>query len=210
MTRTAEDRRASRTDAETIRVVAALGHQLQSTEIHDALAGRMDAAIDALDETDAEYLVVSGAATNPAVDLTEAELMRRYAVERGVDPDRVLLDPDADDTIENGFYVRRVVDALDRRVGAVSVVTSCYHAERAAYIFEQCFGDAVDVDAERCHDEGATDRRRREAERESFRRAREFFDPITPGDVDAVRRRLAETEGYDAPDCNRPALPGDE
>jgi len=68
----------------------------------------------------------------------------------------------------------------------------------------------VEIDAERCHDEGPIDRQRREAERESFRRAREVFDPIEPGDVDAIRRRLAETAGYDAPDCNRSAPPGDE
>lgn len=216
MTPTPRDRSASRTDgpdradADPVRVVAVLGHRLRSPELHDALAGRMDVGIERFRETGAEYLVVSGAATNPAVDQTEADAMREYAVRHGVDPDRVVLEPEADDTIENGVYVRRAVDALDRRADAVSVVTSCYHAERAAYIFEQCFGDGVEIDADRCHDEGAIDRRRREAERESFRRAREFFAPIDPGDVDAIRRRLAETEGYDAPDYNRPAPPGDE
>lgn len=196
-------------DADPARVVAVLGHRLRSPEIHDALAGRMDVGIDTLRETGAEYLVVSGAATSPAVDRTEAEIMREYAIRRGVDPDRVLLEPEADDTIENGFYVRRLVDALVRRVEAVSVVTSCYHAERAAYIFERCFGGAFEIDAERCYDEGAIDRQRRAAERESLRRAREFFDPVAPGDVDAIRRRLAETAGYDAPDAGRPAAHDD-
>jgi len=214
VTPTPRDRRASRTDgsdrsgADPVRVVAVLGHRLRSPELHDALAGRMDVGIERLREIGAEYLVVSGAATNPAVDRTEADAMREYAIGRGVDPDRVVLEPEADDTIENAFYVRRAVDALDRQVDAVSVVTSCYHAERAAYVFEQCFGDGVEIDAERCHDGGAIDRQRREAERESFRRAREFFTPIDPGDLDAIRRRLAETEGYDAPDCCRPATNG--
>lgn len=210
MTRTPQDERAPRTDAEPVRVVAVLGHQLRSPELHDALAGRMDVGIERFRETGAEYLVVSGAATNPAVDRTEADAMREYAIDRGVDPERVLLEPEADDTIENGFYVRRVVDALDRQVEAVSVVTSCYHAERAAYIFRRCFGDAAEIDAERCYDQGASDRQRRAAERESVRRAREFFAPIEPGDVDAIRRRLAETEGYDAPASGGSATSGSE
>jgi len=216
VTPTPRDRPASRTDdpdragAEPVRVVAVLGHRLRSPELHDALAGRMDVGIERFRETGAEYLVVSGDATNPAVDRTEADTMREYAVRHGVDPDRVVVEAEADDTIENGVYVRRAVDALDRPVETVSVVTSCYHAERAAYIFEQCFGDDVASDAEQCYDEGAVNQQRRAAERESFRRAREFFDPIEPGDVDAIQHRLARAEGYDAPDCDRPALTGDE
>jgi len=217
VTRPPQDRRASQTDADPdradanpIRVVAVLGHRLRSPELHDTLAGRMDVGIERFRETDAEYLVVSGAATNPAVDRPEADAMREYAIGRGVDPERVVVDPEADDTIENGFYVRRAVGALARSVDAVSVVTSCYHAERAAYIFEQCFGDDVAIDAERCYDEGAVNQQRRAAERESFRRAREFFDPIEPGDVDAIRRRLAEEKGYDVPECSRSVTTGDE
>lgn len=181
-------------------VVAVLGQRLRSPELHEELRGRVDVALDAVRATDADYLLATGGRTNPVVDRSEADAVREYAVERGVDPDRVLLEPRAADTIENAYYARLLVEELDQSVERLLVVTSCYHARRAAYVFEQCFGDACEIDASRCYDAGPVDDDRREAERESLRRAREFFDAVPAGDLDALRRQFADADARTVPD----------
>lgn len=171
-------------------VVVTLGHRLRSETAHTHLRARVDAGVDALDATGASHLLLTGGRTNPAVPRAECEVMRDYAVECGVPPERLLLEDRALDTVGNGYFARLLVENLGRRVESVSVVTADYHAERAAYVFERCFGGAYDVDAAfRCETKRSPECR---SERRKLRRTREFFDPVPDGDLAALRRRLDE------------------
>ena len=112
------------------------------------------------------------------------------------------------DTIGNGYFSRLTLERernreRDTEAGSreprqtVFVVTADYHAERAAYVFEQCFGDAYEIDVSHCVE--TTMAAEQPHEQRSLERAREFFDPVSPGDVEAIGRRLIETHDlYDA------------
>lgn len=176
-------------------VVVVLGHQLRSESIHPELRGRVDAGIDALRSTDASYLLFSGGSTNPVVSADECEVMREYAIERGVDPTRVLLETRAEDTIGNGYFSRRLVDEIGEEIATIYIVSSCYHMESAEYVFRQCFGDEYDVDGSYCH-ETAESGDPRGHDHEKLVQLREFFEPVDPGDMPAIRRRLVKAHDY--------------
>lgn len=176
--------------------VVVLGNRLASPEIHDRLKGRMDIGIEVFRREGARNLVLSGAATNPDVPAAECEVMEEYAIEQGVDPASIYLDDRAGDTIGNGFFTRLLVEDFED-VDTVYVVSSCYHMERAAFVFEQCYGPGYHVDSRHCYETDVPAERLHEEE--SLEEAREFFRPIEPGDIDAIRDRLIETHAlYDS------------
>ena len=181
-------------------IVAVLGHRLRSPEIHEHLRGRVDVGIDVLDRTESDLLLLSGGSSNPVIDRTESAAMSEYAVERGVDPDRIRLEPNALDTIGNGYFSARLLDTEQFDVGQLYLVTSQYHNERAAYVFRRCFGETVSVGDSHVYDAGLTrDKQVVEAERRRLIRERERLGPITPGDLDAIGRLLAGYNHYTEP-----------
>ncbi|WP_224447374.1 YdcF family protein [Haloprofundus salilacus] len=175
-------------------VIVALGDRLRSDSIHRHLRRRVDVAVDAFEGTGAPYLLFTGAATNPDVPRAECEVMADYAVSRGVDPGRILLEDEAHDTRGNGYFSRVLVDEHAPDVETVSVVSSRLHLERAAYIFERCFGDAYEIDTGNAVDPEPSHDGFSAAEIRRLRRAdRAFFDGVTPGDLEAIRLRLADS-----------------
>ncbi|RDI70648.1 YdcF family protein [Halopelagius longus] len=179
-------------------VVITLGQRLTGAEVHPHLRRRVDLSIDVFRETDAPYLIFTGGETNPDVPTSEAEAMRDYAVTRGVPSERVLVESNARDTRENGFFARLLVDELDWGGDTVRVVSSCLHLRRAKYIFERCFGDDYEIDASRCVEPRASIDPEMTFSEEEIRRMserdREFFGGTTPGDV-AELRDLFEYRG---------------
>lgn len=173
--------------------VVVLGNQLQSEEIHDRLQGRMDVGIEVLRSTNSEYLVLSGAQTNPDVPYAECEVMRDYAVTQGVDEDRIRLDDQAEETVGNGYFTRLIVEDLDAG-NTIRVVSSCYHMKRAQFVFEQCYGPGYDIVTDDCYETCIPADELHEEE--SLEQAREFFDPVTRGDIEAIKERLIEAHYY--------------
>lgn len=179
-------------------VVIVLGNRLESANIHKHLCGRVELGIDLVRELDDEALVMTGGRTNPDVDTTESAVMREYAVEHGVDPDDILTEPRGKDTIGNAYFSRRAIEGrLD--TSTVRIATSCYHVARAVYIFEYCFGDSYDISAPNCYDSNVPTEELDEDSSISLNR--QFFAPVEPGDLGAVRGRMVETHDlYDTSD----------
>lgn len=172
-------------------VVIVLGHRLQSSEIHDQLKGRMDTGISYFKETNSDWLIVSGAATNPDVSKAECDVMYEYAVNQGVDPSNILRERNAKDTVGNGYFSRRLIDQLDIDSSTIHVVSSCYHMERSKYIFEYCFGPAYTIDTSHCHEYRDTPESSRE--RQKMDQVEELLGDISPGEIDVIQDRLVES-----------------
>lgn len=186
-------------------VVVTLGQRLQSESLHPQLRKRVDLSIEAFRETDAPYLIFTGGQTNPAVPKAECEAMRDYAVKQGVSPNRILLDENARDTKGNAYFTRRIVEDLDSDITRIYLVSSQVHANRAAYIFEQCFGDTYTIDTTYFVDSQAPDEFTTKQIEQLLRREKAFFEKVPPGDMAAFRQHLITNHDYygwlaDAPD----------
>lgn len=180
-------------------IVVVPGHRLESSRIHEQLRARVDAGIRAFEELGASSLVFSGGRANSSVDRTECDVMGDYAVRQGFDPDRIVLDPFAYDTIGNAYFTRILADDVGLDAGEIRIATDDFHAERTVYAFERCFGPGVPVEAthtvETDVDVDAPVCRRKLAQ------TRRFFDGIDSGDADAIRHRLhAEHDCYEFPE----------
>ncbi|ADQ67529.1 hypothetical protein C499_18609 [Halogeometricum borinquense DSM 11551] len=175
-------------------IVVVLGHRLESSQIHERLRARVNAGIRAFNATDASSLFFSGGQTNQHIDRTECGVMGEYAVRQGVDPDRIVLDPFAHDTIGNAYFTRVLCDNLGLDIDELSLVTDDFHAPRAKYAFDQCFG--ADVAVETTHAvETETDCDDSTCQ-QKLQRTRAFFESIPAGDIEAIRQRLHTHHDY--------------
>jgi uncharacterized SAM-binding protein YcdF (DUF218 family) len=83
-------------------------------------------------------VLVSGG--QPRNGVTEADLMARWLVEKGVDRDRIVIEDKAKDTVGN---VLNAVNLMRRhRAEAVLLVTSASHIRRARTVLEEALAQA--------------------------------------------------------------------
>ncbi len=82
------------------------------------------------------------------VGITEAQFMRDYLVSHGVVREHIRLEENAKYTIQNGLFVRAILDALREEVGAqlsnVVLVTNTFHMPRSRAIFGYLLGSGAD------------------------------------------------------------------
>ena len=87
-------------------------------------------------------IVVTGGETTVEAGLegvSEAQFMRDELAGRGVPMEHILLEESAKYTIQNGLFVRAILESLRERVGAqlssVVLVTNAFHMARSKAIF---------------------------------------------------------------------------
>jgi len=81
----------------------------------------------------APVMIMSGAARDAGT--SNAETMRDIAVSLGVPVEKILLEPNAKDTIGNAKYVAELID--QNQIHSIVLVTSPYHQRRAYLTFRR-------------------------------------------------------------------------
>lgn len=111
------------------KAVIVLGCQVKGEQPSSMLAYRLVAAADVLEEHSDAVCVVSGGQGN-GEDITEAEAMRRYLIELGIDDSRIIKEDRSVSTREN---IRFSAALLSERgiTDNVVIVTSDFHQYRA-------------------------------------------------------------------------------
>lgn len=133
----------SRTDDETpVSAVIVLGAGVNGTEPSLSLRTRLEAALAYVEDKPDVPIVVSGS-QGRGEDISEARCMYDWLTARGVPPERVILEEQANNTEEN---IRYSLELLEERqiAGNIAVVSSGYHLCRAAM---HMGGDMVPVAA---------------------------------------------------------------
>ncbi len=98
-----------------------------------ALIRRLEHGVTTFRRTAAAYLVLSGGIV--AHPPTEAEVMRRLALQRGVHEAALVLEDRARNTFENALYCGRII--RERGWQRLIVVTDGWHLPRALYVFRR-------------------------------------------------------------------------
>jgi uncharacterized SAM-binding protein YcdF (DUF218 family) len=120
-------------------LIVALGYALAADgTMQKPLLERLDVALRVAEANPAARVLVSGG--QPRNGVTEADLMARWLVEKGVDRDRIVIEDKAKDTVGN---VLNAVNLMRRhRAEAVLLVTSASHIRRARTVLEEALAQA--------------------------------------------------------------------
>lgn len=120
-------------------VVLGAGLKADGTPNH-MLEDRIKVAVEVLNLTGADYILMSGDRTDEYYD--EPASMKKYAESIGVDPSKILVDNEGFSTYES---ITRVKDKFG--FDNVVIITQRYHLYRALYIAERNDIEAIGVSA---------------------------------------------------------------
>lgn len=110
-----------------------LGAQIKESGPSDVLQRRLDRAIEYLGESPDTLVVVSGGqGSNEPV--SEAEGMRDYLVSRGIAQERIRMENESTNTVENLVFSGRL---FDKSGNSVVIVTNNFHVFRAVSIAQK-------------------------------------------------------------------------
>ena len=126
------------------RYIVVLGNKLDNNKPSQALIERLDGAIQLSGKYPDAQIVVTGGLTS-GNSITEAEIMKAYLIEQGIDADRIITEDQSDDTRENMANTKVLIEEGD----TVILVTNSFHMVRAmlyakAYNFADTYGYPVD------------------------------------------------------------------
>ena len=111
------------------RLMVILGCQVKPWGPSILLQDRLDKALDYLEEHPDVQVVVSGG-QGPGEDISEAEAMKRYLLEKGVDESRLYMEDKSTNTFENIQFSKRILEE-HRLSPTVVIATQEFHQYRA-------------------------------------------------------------------------------
>ena len=128
--------RYSRTDRGTeVSAVVILGAGVNGTVPSLSLQVRLQAALDYLQDKPDIPIVVTGA-QGPGEDISEARCMADWLTAHGIGGERIILEEQADNTVENiQFSKALLTDKGINLTDHIAVVTSDYHLYRASLLW---------------------------------------------------------------------------
>ncbi len=109
-----------------------LGAQVKGERPGIALSDRLESAFSYLSANPSTTAILCGG-QGPGEDITEAECMRRYLTERGIAPERLLMEDKSTSTAENVRFARKLV--VEKNISA-GVLTSHFHVWRSVRLAE--------------------------------------------------------------------------
>jgi len=107
--------------------IVVLGAGLIGTRVTPLLAARIDKGIELLSWNPKALLIMSGG-QGPGEDLAEGRAMADYAVQKGIDKDKIIVEGRSRSTDENLLFSRELMSGEKPRV---ILVTTAYHVFRA-------------------------------------------------------------------------------
>jgi len=130
--------------------VVVLGAGVNGTQPSLSLRTRLDAALAYLEEHPDIPVVLTGS-QGYGEAITEARCMYNYLTERGIEPERLILEENATDTAQNFAFSKPLLEAagIDPGRDMVAVVTNDFHIYRARLLaVRQGYDYAFGVPAE--------------------------------------------------------------
>ncbi len=114
--------------------VIVLGARVRGTTVTKSLRKRLDKAFEYIEKNDNTILVLSGGQGN-GEDVSEAQAMYDYLVQKGVDKSRLLLEDKSTSTVENIEYSMKIIEKNSQNdTVEVGFITNNFHVFRAELV----------------------------------------------------------------------------
>jgi len=140
-------RAASEGDHAEAEAIIVLGAAVHGDKVTWVLENRLNTAMEYLESHPNAICVVSGG-QGAGESVTEASAMKKYMVERNVDPGRVFTEEKAKNTKENFEYSKVIIDEKLGNNARIAFVTTNFHVFRAGQVARAQGVNAVGIPAE--------------------------------------------------------------
>ena len=113
-------------DIDNVDYLIVLGCKLNNNKPTATLISRIDKAVSYLDDNPECKVIVSGGITEGNT-LSEADVMEKLLIEKGINPSRIIKEDKALDTYENFYYSRKLIEEGKK----ICFCSSDYHILRS-------------------------------------------------------------------------------
>lgn len=113
--------------------IVVLGCGVIGKRVTPLLAARIERGMELLKWNPNAVLIMSGG-QGPGEAVPESEAMAAYAVEKGVDPERIMKEQESVSTKENLLFSRKL---MEKKSPKIIIVTTAYHVFRALILAKQ-------------------------------------------------------------------------
>jgi len=110
-----------------------LGYVSKDGQIHPLLKERLDEAYKSFQRYEHKYIIVSGGAVGS--HRSEAELMKKYLVKKGVPAIRVLQEDQSYNTVQNLIFSKQLMEQY--QLQSFIIITNLFHVRRTKYIMHR-------------------------------------------------------------------------
>lgn len=110
-----------------------LGYVSKDGRIHPLLKERLDEAYTLFRRYGHKYIIVSGGSVGS--HCSEAELMKKYLVEKGVPAIRVLQEDQSYNTVQNLLFSKQLMEQY--QLQSFIIITNLFHVRRTKYIMHR-------------------------------------------------------------------------
>lgn len=121
---------AKETPPDKVPHLVILGAKVNGTDMSLSLLYRANKALEYLKDNPVTKVIVTGG-QGPGEDITEAEALRRFLEENGIEPERILLEDKSTSTYENLKFTKELYN-IDEAV----IVSNDFHLYRAIELAE--------------------------------------------------------------------------
>lgn len=113
---------------ENVEYLVVLGARVNGTRITGSLWRRLNAAVDYLnEESNPDTKVIVSGGQGPGEDISEAQAMHDYLIEKGIAKDRIIMEDQSTNTYENIKFSREIIQDDN---ATVAIVTNGFHIYR--------------------------------------------------------------------------------
>lgn len=118
---------------EKVDYIVVLGAQVRGTRVTKSLARRLNVAYDYANKNKNVTVIVSGG-QGKGEDISEADAMEGYLIEKGLDADRIIKENKSTTTKENLIFSKEIIND---GTADIAVVTNNFHVYRAMKLAEK-------------------------------------------------------------------------
>jgi uncharacterized SAM-binding protein YcdF (DUF218 family) len=125
--------------------IVVLSHQIYDDgTLTDETKERTDKGIELLKAKVADKIIFSGGFDDINAPYTHAEAMRLYALSKGVNPRKILLEDKSLDTVAQALFTKIKI-LKTKKLYRIIVITHKYHIKRTQKIFRFLYGSSYDI-----------------------------------------------------------------
>ncbi|MGO5072570.1 YdcF family protein [Clostridium sporogenes] len=111
-----------------------LGCKVKGNDPTPFLQWRLDEGLRLYNEGYGKYIIVSGA-KGPGENISEAEAMEKYLIQKGVDKNFIILEDKSKNTLENIKFSKKKME--DNNLKSSIIVSNKYHLKRAELLCQK-------------------------------------------------------------------------
>jgi len=129
-------------------VIIVLSHESKKANLSEFAKKRIEKAIDFYKKNQTKILFSGGYSLNckKGKGSAEAELMKLYAMEKGLPERDIILETESRDTQGNAYFTKQIL--IPKTWKNILVITSDFHIPKTKFFFDFVYGDGYNISYE--------------------------------------------------------------